>query len=581
MASENAFDKKFDWSTFVRLGLLGGAGAVYVSAIGMVEAFAQRNLLGTFVNLGNVLLLTGAFITGYLTAKETHTADNQKTLTAAAIAGFFASLPNLVLIAIATTFSIRTIFVNVSPALIELITFNNGLVLGSIIFIIASILVSVFAAVLYILPSRSQWSIINGFLAVLVAGVFADTFTQILTQSFNLFGINLGRTVVRLFFRGQTLMPISGLILFIAAALITYYLRARRSRLASAPKEIIPDERQTVLRWLRLALIILFVAALPFIVGSFLSHVLFLVGLYILMGLGLNIVVGFAGLLDLGYVAFFAFGAYTMGVLTSTTSLGVSGLNFWLALPICVVVAVFFGILLGFPVLRMRGDYLAITTLGFGEIIRILAVSDWLKGSFGGAQGVLGIPSPTLGPIEFNTPQAMYYVVIAGALLAAFITIRLRDSRLGRQWMAMREDEDVAEAMGINLVTTKLMAFAIGAGFSGLSGAIFASRVGNIFPNSFGLLISVNVLSIIIVGGMGSIPGVVVGSFILVGMPELLREFAEYRLLMYGILLIVMMLTRPEGFLPAEVIRRELHRDEDVDPPPLIDTAVSTTIPAD
>ncbi len=578
MVAENVLNKKLDWNTFIRFGLLGGAGAVYVSAIGMVETFAQRNLLGTFINLGNVLLLTGALITGYLTAKETHSEDYQKTLTAAAIAGFFASLPNILLIIIATSINVRTVFVNISPALIELITFNNGLVLGSLIFMLVSILASVFVAVLYILPPRIQWSTINGFLALLIAGVFANPFSQILTQTFNLFGLNLGRTVVRLFFRGQTLIPISGLVLFIAAAAITYFLRLRRSRVA-ASTQVIPESRQKTMRWLTLGLVILLVAVLPFIVGSFLSHVFFLVGLYILMGLGLNIVVGFAGLLDLGYVAFFAFGAYTMGVLTSTTSLGISGLNFWLALPICVVVAVFFGLLLGFPVLRMRGDYLAITTLGFGEIIRILAVSDWLKDSFGGAQGILSIPSPTLGPIDFNTPQAMYYVVIAGALLAAFITIRLRDSRLGRQWMAMREDEDVAEAMGINLITTKLMAFAIGAGFSGLSGAIFASRVGNIFPNSFGLLISLNVLAVIIVGGMGSIPGVVVGSFILVGMPEILREFAEYRLLMYGILLIVMMLTRPEGFLPAEIIKRELQqRDEDVGGPPLDnpEAAVST-----
>jgi branched-chain amino acid transport system permease protein len=195
----------------------------------------------------------------------------------------------------------------------------------------------------------------------------------------------------------------------------------------------------------------------------------------------------------------------------------------------------------------------------------LLAKSDWLKPYFGGAQGVLSIPSPELGPIEFDTPQAMYYIVIFGGLLAGFITIRLRDSRLGRQWMAMREDEDVAEAMGINLVTTKLMAFAIGAGFSGLSGAIFASRVTAIFPDTFNLLYSVLALSIIIVGGMGSIPGVIVGSLILVGMPELLREFAEYRLLMYGILLIVMMLTKPEGFIPAETIKRELKGDEDLD----------------
>jgi branched-chain amino acid transport system permease protein len=580
MADEGELNLQVDWVTFIRLGLLGGLGAVYVSAVGMVEAFAQRNLVGTFLNLGMALLLTGPFITGYLTAKEIKSRDYRKTLPAAAAAGFFAGLPNILLIIIGTVteFGVREIFVNISPALVDLITFNNAAVIGSILFILVSIVTSVFAAVLYILPDRVRWPIVNGLLVVLIVGVFTDTFSQILNQTFGLFGQNLGRFVVRLFFRGQSLIPISALVLFLLVAAVTYF-RHTRAAAARATYETMSPERQKTMRWVMLLLAIGLVLTLPLFVGSFLSHVLFLVGLYILMGLGLNIVVGFAGLLDLGYVAFFAFGAYTMGVLTSTTEIGVSGLNFWLALPVCVLVAVFFGILLGFPVLRMRGDYLAITTLGFGEIIRILAVSDWLRPYFGGAQGILAIPSPTLGPINFNTPQAMYYIVIFGALLAGFIAIRLRDSRLGRQWMAMREDEDVAEAMGINLVTTKLMAFAIGAGFSGLSGAIFASRVGTIFPNSFGLLVSINVLALIIVGGMGSIPGVIVGSFILVGMPELLREFSEYRLLMYGILLIIMMLTRPEGFIPAETIKRELHADEEVEGPAHVEVSIRADIP--
>jgi branched-chain amino acid transport system permease protein len=282
-----------------------------------------------------------------------------------------------------------------------------------------------------------------------------------------------------------------------------------------------------------------------------------------MMGLGLNIVVGYAGLLDLGYVAFFAFGAYTMGILTSTGPLGRSDMGFWLALPIAALVGVLWGLILGFPVLRMRGDYLAIVTLGFGEIIRILATSNWLAPIGGGPQGILHIPYPEIFGFKLNQPQTMYYLVVAGSLLVAFITIRLRDSRLGRQWMAMREDEDVAEAMGINLVSTKLLAFSIGAAFSALAGAIFAARLGNIFPHSFNLLISINVLSLIIVGGLGSIPGVVIGALILVGLPELLREFTEYRLLMYGVLLIVMMLFKPEGFWPAEAQRRELRGDED------------------
>jgi branched-chain amino acid transport system permease protein len=261
-------------------------------------------------------------------------------------------------------------------------------------------------------------------------------------------------------------------------------------------------------------------------------------------------------------VAFFAIGAYSMAVFTSNGALGITNLTFWTALPICVAIAATFGIMLGIPVLRMRGDYLAIVTLGFGEIIRILALSDMLKPVIGGAQGILQIPKPPFFGTSLVQPEQLYYVILAGCLLAAFVSWRLSESRLGRQWMAMREDEDVAEAMGITLVTTKLLAFGIGAAFSGLSGAIFASKLTSIFPHSFNLLISINVLSLIIVGGMGSLPGVVVGALILVGLPELLREFAEFRLLMYGALLIVMMLIKPEGFWPSAVRRRELHSAE-------------------
>jgi branched-chain amino acid transport system permease protein len=208
----------------------------------------------------------------------------------------------------------------------------------------------------------------------------------------------------------------------------------------------------------------------------------------------------------------------------------------------------------------MRGDYLAIVTLGFGEIIRLLAISDALKPFIGGAQGVLKIPKPDFFGVTLVQPGQFYYVVLAGCLLAAFVAYRLGESRLGRQWMAMREDEDVAEAMGIKLVSAKLLAFATGAAFSGLAGALFASKLTSIFPHSFSLDISINVLSLIIIGGIGSLPG----ALILVGLPELLREFAEYRLLMYGALLILMMLAKPEGFWPSAVRQRELRADAEV-----------------
>ncbi|MCX8116712.1 MAG: ABC transporter ATP-binding protein [Desulfobacterota bacterium] len=309
-----------------------------------------------------------------------------------------------------------------------------------------------------------------------------------------------------------------------------------------------------------LLLLIFVLLILPRVLGLFLSEVFTIVGLYVLLGLGLNIVVGYAGLLDLGYVAFFAIGSYTVAVLTSP-ELGFFNLNFWQALPFAILLGIISGVLLGIPVLKMRGDYLAITTLGFGEIIRILVLSDFLRPWLGGAQGIGKIPKARIGGFEFSGPEQIYYLILAGCLLVAFVSLRLRDSRLGRAWMAMREDEDVAQAMGINLVATKLLAFATGAGFSAISGAIFATKLGSVYPHSFNVMISINILCVIIVGGMGSIPGVIVGAAALVGLPELLREFAEYRLLVYGAALVAMMLLRPEGLWPEAVHRREFHEE--------------------
>ncbi|NJN54445.1 MAG: ABC transporter ATP-binding protein [Anaerolineae bacterium] len=298
---------------------------------------------------------------------------------------------------------------------------------------------------------------------------------------------------------------------------------------------------------------------LPWIVGTFLSDVLDNVGLYILMGLGLNIAVGLAGLLDLGYVTNFAVGAYVTAVLTSTGQFGIGPIPFWVVIPIALLSAMLTGFVLALPVLRMRGDYLAIATLGFGEIIRVLALSDWLASRIGGPQGILEIQNPTLFGLAFSTPERFYYIILVACLAMLFVSVRLNNSRTGRQWMALREDEDVAAAMGIDTTLTKLLAFTLSAAAGGVAGAIFAAKLGTVFPQSFNLFVSINVLSIIIIGGMGSIPGIVLGAFLLIGAPELLREFQEYRLLIYGALLIVVMLKRPEGLWPSATRRRELY----------------------
>jgi branched-chain amino acid transport system permease protein len=237
--------------------------------------------------------------------------------------------------------------------------------------------------------------------------------------------------------------------------------------------------------------------------------------------------------------------------------------------PFSVVIAMLFGAFFGLPILGIRGDYLAIATLGFGEIIRILAGSDLLKTWLGGPQGIINIPKPLDVPINspLSGPLQIYYIGLIAAVIVAFVAIRLRASRLGRAWLAIREDEDVAEALGINLVRTKLLAYILGAAFAGLGGAIFAGLFGSIFATSVTLFVSINVAALIIVGGMGSIPGVVVGAIFLIGIPELFREFSEYRFLFYGIALIATMRFRPEGLLPSRIVQRELHVPEEALPP--------------
>lgn len=265
--------------------------------------------------------------------------------------------------------------------------------------------------------------------------------------------------------------------------------------------------------------------------------------LYVVLALGLNIVVGYAGLLDLGFAAFFAVGAYTIGIATLEF-----GLNFWVALPFAVLFAIAAGIIVGTPTLRLRSDYLAIVTLGFGEIVRIAARNLEITGA---ATGLIGIRKPELLGWTIATPLDFYYVFCVLATLAVLVSVRLAKSRLGRAWLYVRHDEDAAEAMGIDRVRVKLAAYVVGAVFGAIGGAFFAVNLGAISPNSFSFQQSVLILMAVILGGMGKIPGVILGAFIVILAPELLRDFGDLRLLIFAVGLLLIMLFRPSGIWPA------------------------------
>ncbi len=287
---------------------------------------------------------------------------------------------------------------------------------------------------------------------------------------------------------------------------------------------------------------LLVLLSLPWTLDRYSTDILVLTGIYIMLSLGLNVVVGFAGLLDLGYVAFYAVGAYTYALLSSWF-----GLSFWPALALGGFFSMIFGVLLGIPVLRLRGDYLAIVTLGFGEIIR-LVLNNW-DNVTKGPNGILGIGRPYIGAMKLYQPMHFFYLVVALCIFTIFIVGRLNRSRLGRAWAALREDETAAECMGINITYTKLTAFAFGATWAGLGGVIFAAKQTFVSPESFTFFESVIILCMVVLGGMGSIPGVILGALVLTVLPEALRDLTLYRPMLLGGAMVLMMVLRPQGFI--------------------------------
>lgn len=580
-----------NWKKIFQYGLITGIAIWYVCLVGMVEEFNKRDVVDGVLSLGMALLVVIGLGMGYFVARKLSDENIGRAIIANAINGLLGGAMSMVLVVLVETTTIRNMFVNASPALAKILTFSQeSLAVGLLMLTGFVIIFSVLGAVIYLLPNLLRRFVVAGIGGVLIIGMLEELLTVIMARS------DFTESIADFLFGKKGLSVPGAIVVFVLVGGVYALWLAQGKKVKSGYAQL-PSTQQRTVNWVFIILGVILLITLPQIVGSYISQILVLVGLFTLMGLGLNIEIGLAGLLDLGFVGFFAIGAYTVGILTSPTELGLgtvlageptgaSFTTFWVTIPIAVAISALAGVFLGIPVLRMRGDYLAIVTLGLAEIIRILVLSDFLRPYLGGAQGILNIPKPPLTYIQgvidslplqvkniywfflgdsglIKDPGHFYYLIVMCCVIIAFIAYRLQYARIGRNWMALREDEDVAEAMGINLISSKLLAFGIGASFAGLAGAIFATQVGSIFPHSFQLLISINVVSLVIIGGVGSIPGVILGALVLVGLPELLREFSEFRLLIYGGLLVVMMLVRPEGFWPSEVVRREMREDEE------------------
>jgi branched-chain amino acid transport system permease protein len=570
-------EKPFTLGDATKLGIYGGLAAVLVALVGMVDAFAKTFIIADLLTMSQVLLMALAFGTAYMAAMRMRRTRPGMAAAAGMIAGAMTGLLLGLLGLIIEPLNLREIFVNATPALVkDLQPFGLTGIPAAAAMAGLGAVVGLVAALITYLPALLRNSVMISLISVTLIALLEDVFVVVIPKGVGDF-----------IYESNGLTVIGAITLFVGILVLAYLWQVIRPRVTQAVDRM-PTKRRQVLRFVATLLMLVVLFLLPQVLGSYLSEVADLVGFYIIMALGLNVVVGFAGLLDLGYVAFFAIGAYTMAVLTTPELPLVRGiipqLTFWQALPFAVLASLIAGVLLGIPVLKTRGDYLAIITLGFGEIIRLLVLSDALKPALGGAQGVTGVARPAFGDaVRVDSPQEFYYLILIGILIAWFITSRLKKSRLGRAWMAVREDEDVAAAMSINLVGYKLLAFATGATLAGLSGAMFGSKLGSMVPASFNVLVSINVLAVLIVGGMGSLPGVIVGALALIGLPELLREFNEFRWWVYGIVLVVMMLYKPEGLWPEATRVRELH-EADEEPNVLIEDptglAESATVPS-
>jgi len=561
----------------VRVGVIAGVVTIFLAAVGLIGNFTELNIIGEEVTFAQLMLGMIPLVAGFVAtapkveAGELVTFTPQRAAMVGAVSGAVAGAVFGAFVVFVDAFGVervRSVFLNVSPVLMDYLTSGRPALTAAAILIVISAIAGAAGATYRALPDAVRRPLGSAIWVTLLFGFLQRIVPIALDQ------LEVERDWLYSKITGG-LTWVGAIVIALVAAGISVLKQqkggairgaivARRDRGAEGPR-ITP--LSIVLMLVGLALVLI----APQVLGSVISDVLGTVMVFALLGLGLNIVVGYAGLLDLGYVFFFTLGAYSLALLTGATLntfIGSSepvislNLNFYVAVPIVVVIAAAAGVLIGAPVLRLRGDYLALVTLGLGEMIVVLVTSPWLVPLVGGPQGMRDITSAAIGDFGFRDPRHFYYLALAFVALALFVSSRLASSRVGRAWTALREDEQVADAMGVSTTSYKLLAFAIGGAIGSVGGALFAVKIGSLTPASFQVLVSIQVLGIVILGGIGSLPGVITGSLVLVGLPGLLREFEEYRLLAYGAAVVAVMLLRPEGLVPNVRRSRELHEDE-------------------
>ena len=559
-----------DWSKVLRWGLICGGALIAICLVGMPVEMDRRILVERYLSLGYLSVLCIPVLISWVASAQVvlEGVEARKQGLFDLVTGFVVGAIGggcLALLMVALdSWNLRDPLVNWSPKLLRFLTYENGMGFGAVAWIVTGAALGLAGASFRVMP-RAVRRFTTFVLFGLISLSILESVIDDLSEGFRLEWLDNFMYAKK---GGLTLTSVIviGAVIGVLSLVADGRMKAATERYRNL--EGVERQKTSIVLFVVVAVLCI---VLPMFLGKIVNELLANVGLFLLLALGLNIVVGLAGLLDLGYVAFFAVGGYTTAVLTSPNSPWFAPeLHFGFALIFVVIFATITGLVIGAPVIRMRGDYLAIVTLGFGEIIRLLFMSDWLGPYFGGAQGVTNIPGVDLGfaTVKGTDPRSVFYLVLFFCGIAIYVSWRLQASRLGRAWMAIREDEQVAEAMGINTVSSKLMAFVVGAVLASFSGAVLAAKVGSVFPTSFMILVSIIILVVVIVGGMGNIAGVMVGSFVLIGVlggpkqPGLLQEFQNFKLLIYGLLLVFMMLKRPEGLVPSARRSRELHQEE-------------------